>query len=105
MNLNKLICSHCGQTRGSHMASSYHCPVDTGFHKTRRFKLSVNRLSDDAHAVIRLRERPMIEIEREVARNLIKQLEQQLGFYDLSGEIHQAEVLDGIGLIRAGYDI
>lgn len=105
MNLNKLSCAHCGQERGKHSAHSYNCPVDGGFHRSQRFKLSLRRLSDDCHSVASLRGRPIAEIEREVARNLIKQLEQQLGLFDFSQEIHQAEVLDGINLIRAGYDL
>lgn len=105
MNLNNLLCAHCGQTRGKHSASSYHCPETVGFSRTRRFKLAVRKLSDDCHSVKRLRERAIHEIEREVARNLIKQLEQQLGLFDFSRDIHQAEVLDGINLIREGYDL
>jgi hypothetical protein len=105
MDLNKMICAHCGQARGKHMASSYHCPVENGFHKTHRFKLYVSRLSNDCHAVAQLKNRSIESIEREVARNLLKQLEQQLGLLDFSREVRQTEVLDGINLIRAGYDL
>jgi hypothetical protein len=105
MNLNKLICAHCGQERGKHSAHSYDCPEPGGFSRTKRFKLAVNKLSDDCHSVKRLQNRPVYEIEREIARNLIKQIEQQLGFLDFTREIHQAEVLDGIKLIRQGYDL
>ena len=105
MNLNTLICAHCGQPRGKHSAHSYNCPKEGGFHRVQRFKLAVHKLFDDCHSVKRLQDRAVHEIEREVARNLIKQLEQQLGLYDFSREIHQAEVLDGINLIREGYDL
>jgi hypothetical protein len=105
MNLNKLICAHCGQERGKHSAHSYNCPEDGGFNRAKRFKLAVRKLSDDCHSVKRLQDRAVHEIEREVARNLIKQLEHQLGLFDFSREIHQAEVLDGINLIRDGYDL
>lgn len=105
MNLNKLVCAHCGQERGKHMASSYHCPDGEGFHKTRRFKLSVSLLSKDCHSVARLKDRSLDVIEREVARNLIKQLEQQLGLLDLHQEVRRTDVLEGINLIREGYGI
>ena len=105
IELNKLVCAHCGQARGKHSAASYNCPEGASFHRTQRFKLAVSRLADDCHAVSRLSNRPLRDVEREVARNLIKQLENQLGFLDFSREIHQAEVLDGINLIRAGYDL
>jgi hypothetical protein len=105
MNLNKLICAHCGQVRGKHSASSYNCPDEVGFHRTRRFKLAVSKLSDDCHSVKRLQSRAVVDIEREVARNLIKQLEQQLGLLDLATQLKQADVLDGINLIREGYDL
>jgi hypothetical protein len=105
MDLNKLICTHCGQPRGKHSAHSYNCPENGGFHRTQRFKLAVSKISDDCHAVARLRDREIYEIEREIARNLIKQLENQLGLLDFSREIRQAEVLDGINLIRTGYDL
>lgn len=105
MDLNKLICAHCGQARGKHTVASYHCPEEGGFSRVRRFKLAVRKLSDDCHSVKRLQERAIHEIEREVARNLIKQLEQQLGLFDFNRQIHQAEVLDGINLIREGYDL
>jgi hypothetical protein len=105
MNLNKLICAHCGQERGKHSVASYHCPEGNGFSRTVRFKLAVRKLSDDCHSVKRLQDRAVQEIEREVARNLIKQLEQQLGLLDLRTELHQADVLDGINLIREGYDL
>jgi hypothetical protein len=105
MNLNKLICAHCGQARGKHSVSSYNCPENGGFHRVRRFKLAVSKLSDDCHSVKRLQARAIEEIEREVARNLIKQLEQQLGLLDLATQLQQADVLDGINLIREGYDL
>lgn len=105
MNLNKLICAHCGQERGKHSAHSYNCMADGNVNRTQRFKLAVRKLSDDCHSVKRLRESAIHEIEREVARNLIKQLEQQLGLLDLRAELHQADVLDGINLIREGYGI
>jgi hypothetical protein len=105
MNLNKLVCAHCGQERGKHSAHSYNCPEDGGFSRSKRFKLVVRKISDDCHAVARLRDREIYEIEREIARNLIKQIESQLGLLDFSRDIHQAEVLDGINLIRAGYDL
>ena len=105
MNLNELICAHCGQERGKHTVASYHCPVEGGFHRTQRFKLKVSRLSSDCHSVATLKNRPLDVVEREVARNLFKQLEQQLGLLDFSREISQTEVLDGLNLIRAGYDL
>lgn len=106
MNLNKLICTHCGQERGKHSVFSYHCPIaDAGFDEKQRFKLKVVRLSDDCHAVKRLVGRQLSEVEREIARNLIKQFEFQLGLFDFSRELNKADILDGINLIRAGYDI
>ena len=105
MNLNNLLCAHCGQTRGKHSVSSYNCPEGNGFSRTVRFKLAVRKLSDDCHSVRRLRESAIQDIEREIARNLIKQLEQQLGLLDLRAELRQADVLDGINLIREGYDL
>lgn len=105
MELNKLICAHCGNPRGKHTASSYHCPEEIGFSRVKRFKLAVSKLADDCHSVKRLRGHTLEDIEREVARNLIKQIESQLGLLDLRSQIHQAEVLDGINLIRQGYDL
>lgn len=106
MNLNSMICAHCGKTRGQHRVFSYNCPIEgAGFDERKRFKLKVSRLSDDCHAVKALVGRPLVDVEREIARKLIKQFEQQLGLFDFSKNLTHADILDGINLIRAGYGI
>lgn len=106
MKLNSLICERCGLPRGMHMATTYHCPTGSGrFHSSNRFKLAVTRLADDPHKAVSLKRKSLAEIEREIARNVIKQLEYQLGILTFSHEVNSADLIDGLNLLRAGYDI
>jgi hypothetical protein len=102
-----LICSKCLQSRGRHMSTGYKCPTDTGFHPTQKFTLLIERLTPDELKVFTKRGRSSEQLEQEVARRVLKQVENTLSLYDLSGggRLDRVQVIDALTLIKQGYEL
>lgn len=105
--MNALLCRKCGAPRGKHQVFSYHCPdADAGFSAVDRFELTVSRLTCDEHTTADLCTRPLAVVEQEVARRVLKNVENVLECLDLSRRTYtQAQLIDALALIRRGYGI
>lgn len=101
-----LICKKCGQSRGRHQVFSYNCPTDTGFSSAQKFELQVMSLSMDGEVVLTLKDKPLDQVEKEVARRVLKHVEHALACYDLAArDLTKEEVVDALTLVKRGYDL
>jgi hypothetical protein len=92
------------------MAVSYHCPTENGkFHKTERFSLDVERLTPTEFQgyLGRGRGRTPENLEREVAKRVLKQVEAALAVYDLQSKSNytRQELISNLELIKRGYQL
>lgn len=95
-----MICEHCGKSRGSHMADGYYCPSGDGFHRTRKFRLKIDRMAGTTMQHLGYQ-----EIEREAARRVLSQLE---GMFDTLGSVrafNRTDVLDMVNVVKGGYGL
>lgn len=101
-----IFCSKCGQARGRHQAYGYYCPDGNGFHPTQKFQLQVNRLCADKDTQKAWTKLGVANLEQEVARRVLKQVEGALSVFDLSSSsVGKRDLLDALEMIKRGYDL